>query len=101
MRGAHASLSWGYRYKRLKLAQLLGRLGVFLTSSGSEDVKAASGCGVGFGPRTSRVHCRCAAAGKSLRAAAAATPARSAARLAAVSRPRLGENSAVQDFRWY
>jgi hypothetical protein len=27
---AHAFL-WGYSYKRLKLAQLLGRLGVFLT----------------------------------------------------------------------
>jgi hypothetical protein len=28
---AHAFLLWGYSYKRLKLAQLLGQLGVFLT----------------------------------------------------------------------
>ena len=30
---AHTFLVWDYRYKRLKLAQLLGQLGVFLTSA--------------------------------------------------------------------
>jgi hypothetical protein len=38
---AHAFL-WVYRYKRLKLAQLLGQLGVFLTWCGSDSASSSS-----------------------------------------------------------
>ena len=37
----HAGL-WEYNYKRLKLAQLLGQLGIFLTRSEFEDARGGS-----------------------------------------------------------